>query len=208
MTNNNLADLREYAKKNWVPVLREDTQLFLENFLKEIKTETILEVGTAIGFSSIVFSEALNDNVLIDTLEIDENRIKEAEKNIKSFGKTNINIIKGDAFRILPSFDRKYDFIFIDANKSRTYDYFKEGLRLSHKGSYIVCDNISLDGATFDNTYPAHKHRTSVFRLREFAEIIGIKQNMKDYAYRETGGKKIRTMYYEIGDGISVSEIL
>ncbi|MBQ0106126.1 MAG: O-methyltransferase, partial [Armatimonadetes bacterium] len=90
MNYNKLYEIRQYAKTDWVPILKEDTQFFLEDLLKKIKPKTILEVGTAIGFSSLVFSEVLCDNVFIDTIEIDESRIKTAEDNIKSFGKTNI----------------------------------------------------------------------------------------------------------------------
>lgn len=203
-----LSDIQQYAKLNWVPILKEDTQFFLEKFLKEKKPKNILELGTAIGYSSLLFSKVLCDNVNIDTIEINEERIKIAENNIKTFGNTNINIIKGDAFQILPEINKVYDFIFIDANKSKIYEYFIEALRLSHKGSYIVCDNIGLDGATFSDTYPAHKHRTSIFRLREFVDIIKVYPNMKDYSYIDINNKKIKSLFYEIGDGISVSEIL
>lgn len=196
-----LIEMRAYAKVYWVPIMREDTEKFLVDLLKEIKPKNILELGTAIGYSSIIFSNTLNDNVIIDTYEIDKQRIGEAKKHFKNLNKNNINIYEGDALKLLKDNNKEYDFIFIDANKSRILDYFNEALRLSNENTSIVIDNVALDGATFSDFYPDHKHRTSIFRMREFVKLLNItpENNKSIMEYKD---KKLDINYYDIGDGL------
>jgi len=189
-----LNELRVHAKANWIPILKKDTESFLKNLLLEIKPINILEIGTAIAYSSIVFSEILDDNVKIDTIERNPDMIIQAKKNLKLINKSNVNVIEGDALDIIPKLDKKYDFIFIDANKTKYPEYLKMSFDLINIGGYIVADNISYGGIVFTDVYPTHKHRSAVNALRKF-----VKEVKED--------NRLITEFHMIGDGISVSRV-
>ena len=189
-----LNELRVHAKANWIPILKQDTEDFLKNLILEIKPINILEIGTAIAYSSIVFSETLNDNVNIDTIERNPDMVKQARENLKIINKININVIEGDALDIIPKLDKKYDFIFIDANKTKYPKYLKTSFDLINIGGYIVADNISYGGIVFTDVYPTHKHRSAVNALRKF-----VKEVKED--------NRLTTKFHIIGDGISVSRV-
>ena len=186
--------LRVYAKENWIPILEEETEVFLSELLLEIKPKSILEIGTCIGYSSMVFSTILNDNVEIDTIERNPKMVKIAKTNYEKLGKKNINIIEKDAIKVLSSITKRYDFIFIDANKTKYPFYYEHAMRLINNGGYIVGDNIGFDGMVLSGEYPAHKHRTAVRALRKFVKLV-----KEDF--------RLSTFVYEIGDGFTVSKV-
>lgn len=187
-------NLRAYAKENWIPILEVETEAFLSELLLEIKPKSILEIGTCIGYSSMVFSTLLKDNVKIDTIERNPKMVKTAKENHAKLGITNINIIESDAVKALPDIDKKYDFIFIDANKTKYPFYYEQAIRLINDGGYIVGDNIGFDGLVLSEEYPIHKHRTAVRALRKFVELV--KED-----------PRLSTDVYEIGDGFTVSKV-
>lgn len=189
-----LNELRVHAKANWIPILKQDTESFLKNLLLEIKPINILEIGTAIAYSSIVFSEILDNNVKIDTIERNPDMVIQARENLKLINKSNVNVIEGDALDIIPKLDKKYDFIFIDANKTKYPEYLKMSFDLINIGGYIVADNISYGGIVFTDVYPTHKHRSAVNALRKF-----VKEVKED--------NRLTTEFHMIGDGISVSRV-
>lgn len=189
-----LNELRVHAKANWIPILKQDTESFLKDMLLEIKPINILEIGTAIAYSSIVFSEILDNNVKIDTIERNPDMVIQAKENLKLINKSNVNVIEGDALDIIPKLDKKYDFIFIDANKTKYPEYLKMSFDLINIGGYIVADNISYGGIVFTDVYPNHKHRSAVNALRKF-----VKEVKED--------NRLTTEFHMIGDGISVSRV-
>ena len=95
----------------------DDTLEKIEEILQEEKPKRILEIGTAVGYSASMFAKSTDEDCIIDTIEIDEERAKEAEENIKKIGVAErINIMVGNAVDILPTLTSTYDIVFIDAD--------------------------------------------------------------------------------------------
>ena len=187
--------VKQKALEEHIPIIMDDTLEVIRDILIKEKPKRILEIGTATGYSSICFSNILDNNVYIDTIELDEARANEAIENIKQLGlDNNINVIKGNAVEILPTLEEKYDIIFIDAAKGKYPIFLEESIRLSHKGSIILADNILYKGYVMSD-YNKHKQRTAVNHLREYITMV-------------TEDKKLSTKILEIGDGLAVSRLL
>lgn len=191
----NLEEIKQKALDEHIPIIMDDTLEVIEKILLEERPKRILELGTATGYSSICFSNILNNEVYIDTIELDEERANEAIDNIKGLGlEDKINVMIGNAVDILPTLNEKYDIFFIDAAKGKYPIFLKEALRLSKKGSIILADNILYKGYVMSD-YNKHKQRTAVRNLREY-----IKESTED--------EKLETEILEIGDGLAVSKVL
>ena len=191
----NIEIIKEKALNEHIPIIMDDTLEVIKDILLKEKPKRILELGTATGYSSICFSSILNNDVYIDTIELDEGRANEAIDNIKQMGLENsINVIKGNAVDVLPTLNEKYDIFFIDAAKGKYPIFLKEALRLSQKGSIILADNILYKGYVMSD-YNKHKQRTAVRNLREY-----IKASTED--------KKLETEILEVGDGLAISKVL
>ena len=117
-----IKELKEYALENNIPIIQDDGIKFLVEFIKRNNIKSILEIGTAIGYSAIVMA-SINDDITITTIERNQERYLEAVKNIKKFNlEDRINIIFKDAFDA--NIDDKFDLIFIDAAKRQTIHFF------------------------------------------------------------------------------------
>ena len=138
------------------------------------------------------FSEFLAENGTIDTIERDEERIKEAKINIKNVAvEEKINIYEGDAVEILPTLNEKYDMVFIDAAKGKYPFFLKESLRMLNKNGIIFADNILYKGYVMSD-YNKHKQRTAVRNLREYIKEVSQNPNLE-------------TQILEVGDGLALS---
>ena len=168
-----LKEIKEYARASWIPVILDDSLKYIEEeILKGKKLNRILEIGTAIGYSSICFSKFLTEDGKIDTIEIDKQRIMIAKVNTDMMGVSDkINIIEGDALKVIKKLDDKYDFIFIDGPKSHYIEYLPICLNLLQKDGVIIADNILYKGMVTGN-YTDHKQRTAVNRLRQFIDVV------------------------------------
>lgn len=186
--------IKEKALENHIPIIMDDTLEKLEELLKEVKPKNLLEIGAAVGYSAICFEKYVSEK--IDTIEQDEERILEAEQNIKGLNLNNkINLIKGNAVEILQNMeikkeDEKYDFVFIDAAKSKYPIFLDESLRLTTKNAIIVADNVLYKGYVLGD-YNKHKQRTAVRHLREFLQMISENESLE-------------SEILEIGDGLAV----
>ena len=119
-----LEKIKEKALEEHIPIIMDDTLEVIDKILKEKKPKAILEIGTAVGYSAMCFSEYLAEDGIIDTIEREHERVEEAKENIKKVGvEEKINIYEGDAVEILPTLDKKYDVVFIDAAKGK-YPFF------------------------------------------------------------------------------------
>lgn len=169
-----LDEIRKYARESWIPIILDDSLLYIENnILNGKKVNRILEIGTAIGYSAICFSKFLTDDGKIDTIEIDKQRIMIAKANIDMMEvNEKINIIEGDALGALPSLKCKYDFIFIDGPKSHYIEYLPICLELLSENGIIVADNVIYKGMVTGPEIVKHKQRTAVMRLREFIDVV------------------------------------
>ena len=194
MDNNELLKIKEKALNEHIPIIMDDTLEVIEKYLKDNKPKRFLEIGTAVGYSAICFSEFLEKDGVIDTIERDEERIKEAKINIKNMNLENvINIYEGDAVEILPTLNEKYDMVFIDAAKGKYPFFLQQALRLLNDNGIIFADNILYKGYVMSD-YNKHKQRTAVRNLREYIKEV-------------TENENLETEILEVGDGLAISKI-
>ena len=194
MNKEKLQEIKQKALESHIPIIMDDTLEVIEKELKNNPPHKILEIGTAVGYSAMCFSEFLADNGKIDTIERDEKRIEEAKKNIKNVGvEDKINIYGGDAVEILPTLNGKYDMVFIDAAKGKYPFFLKEALRMLDKNGIIFADNILYKGYVMSD-YNKHKQRTAVRNLREYIKEVSENPNLE-------------TEILEVGDGLAISRI-
>ena len=186
--------IKQKALEDHIPIIMDDTLTVIGNFLEKNKPKKILEIGTAVGYSAICFSKYLEENGRIDTIERDEERIKEAKINIKEMGlEEKIHIYEGDAVEILPTLNEKYDMVFIDAAKGKYPFFLKEALRMLNKDGIIFADNILYKGYVMSD-YNKHKQRTAVRNLREYIKEV-------------TENENLETEILEVGDGLAISKL-
>ena len=187
-----LKKIKEKALKEYIPIIMDDTLEVIDKYLKEKKPTKILEIGTAVGYSAMCFSEYLNEGGKIDTIERDIERIEEAKVNIVKVGVADkINIIEGDAVEILPTLNDKYDMIFIDAAKGKYPFFLKEALRMLKDDGIIFADNILYKGYVMSD-YNKHKQRTAV-------------RNLREYIHEVTENPNLKTDILEVGDGLAIT---
>ena len=184
--------LELYAKENNVPIMQKDGILYLCNYIKENNVKSILEVGSAIGYSSIMMA-SIDKDIRIKTIEKDVDRYNIAVNNIKEYGYDNqINIYLGDASDY--SFDDKFDLIFIDAAKGKNtffFEKFKDNLNID---GTIITDNLSFHGLVEDESLVKTKNQK------------GIVNKIKSYIEFLDNNKEFATTYIEVGDKIAISK--
>ena len=186
--------IKQKALEEHIPIIMDDTLEVISSILEKNKPNKILEIGTAVGYSAICFSKYLEENGRIDTIERDEDRIKEAKINIKDMGlEEKIQIYEGDAVEILPTLKEKYDMVFIDAAKGKYPFFLREALRMLNKNGIIFADNILYKGYVMSD-YNKHKQRTAVRNLREYIKEV-------------TENDNLETEILEVGDGLAISKL-
>ena len=189
-----LEKIKQKALEEHIPIIMDETLEVIEKYLNNNKPKRILEIGTAVGYSAICFTEFLAENGVIDTIEREADRVEEAKKNIKlAEVEGKINIYEGDAVEILPTLNQQYDVVFIDAAKGKYPFFLKEALRMIHKDGIIFADNILYKGYVMSD-YNKHKQRTAVRNLREYIKEVSENPNLE-------------TEILEVGDGLAVSKI-
>lgn len=188
-----IAKIKEKALLDNIPIIMDDTLEVISKYLMEIKPKAILEIGTAVGYSAICFSEYLDEDGFIDTIERDAERIEEAKKNIKILElDKKINLYEGDAVEILPTLEKKYDVVFIDAAKGKYPFFLEQSLRMLNKGGIIFADNVLYKGYVMSD-YNKHKQRTAVTHLRQYIKEI-------------QDNESLETKILEVGDGLAISK--
>ncbi len=187
-----LEKIKAKALEEHIPIIMDDTLEVIDKILKEKKPKAILEIGTAVGYSAMCFSEYLADGGIIDTIEREHERVEEAKENLKKVGvEEKINILEGDAVEILPTLDKKYDVVFIDAAKGKYPFFLAEAKRMLNENGIIFADNILYKGYVMSD-YNKHKQRTAVRNLREYIKEVTEDENCK-------------TEILEVGDGLAIS---
>lgn len=194
MNEKELIKIKEKALEDHIPIIMDDTLKVISEILIEKKPERILEIGAAVGYSAICFSKFLVEGGIIDTIERDEERIKEAKSNfIKAEVSDKIILHEGDAVEILPNLNERYDVVFIDAAKGKYPFFLKEALRMIKDNGIIIADNILYKGYVMSD-YNKHKQRTAVRNLREY-----IKETTED--------PNMITEILDVGDGLAISRL-
>ena len=192
MNKKALEKIKQKALEEHIPIIMDETLEVIEKYLSKNKPNKILEIGTAVGYSAICFSEFLDKNGIIDTIEREEDRVAEAKENIKITGvQDKINIIKGDAVEVLPTLKGLYDMVFIDAAKGKYPFFLKEALRMLAPNGIIFADNVLYKGYVLSD-YNKHKQRTAVRNLREF--LAELQSN-----------DCLETEILEVGDGLAIA---
>ena len=165
-----LEELEKEAKEQDVPVIRKGTQELLRFLLCLKNPVRILEIGTAVGFSSLLMAEYTKENCSITTVENYAPRIEEAKKNFEKYDKNKkIKILEGDAGEILSKLEGKYDFIFLDGPKGQYEAYLDDILRIMDYKALLVTDNIFKEGDVLESRYALERRdRTIHSRMREF----------------------------------------
>ena len=193
MNKQELEKIKQKALQEHIPIIMDDTLEVIEKYLKEIKPKNMLEIGTAVGYSAMCFTSFLDENGMIDTIEREEAMVLEAKENVKKVGVENkINIYQGDAVEILPTLNKKYDVVFIDAAKGKYPFFLEQALRLLSSNGIIFADNILYKGYVMSD-YNKHKQRTAVRNLREY--IKQVNEN-----------PILDTKILEVGDGLAISK--
>lgn len=190
--NEVLDTMKQFALENKVPIIQDEGLDFVVQILKIKKPLKILEIGTAIGFSSINFSLAL-PNCQIDTIERDEKMYEEAKKNIAKVNlEDRINLIRADAMDFdISNLESDYDVIFIDAAKSQYRRFFLKYEQLLKNDGLIITDNLLFHGLVFAKIENRNL-RQLVRKIKEYTEWL--------FEY-----DKYDTNIFSIGDGIAIS---
>lgn len=190
-----LDELKKKARENHVPILQDDSMQVIKTILALKKPNKILEIGTAVGYSALCFSEYLDgENAVIKTVELNKETADIAKNNIQEISdENNIEVNNMDAYEFMKSLDDTFDVVFIDAAKGQYMKYLSEAYRLTKKNSVIIADNVLLRGMVMSD-YNQHKHRTAVTRLREYIKEV-------------TESPNLETMILDIGDGLAISVV-
>ena len=190
MVHIRINDLEEYARDFHVPIMLKDGIEYLLEYIKNNNIKNILEIGTAIGYSSIRMAQVNND-IKVTTIERDSNMYNEALKNIKSFNLDNrINVIYKDALDV--ELTDKYDLIFIDAAKSQYIKFFNKFKHNLNDNGVIITDNLSFHGLVKDSTNCSRNTKQLVKKIQNYIDFL---KNNKEYD----------TEFISIGDGISIT---
>lgn len=177
-----------------VPIIRKEMGNLLKVLIALKQPSSILEVGTAVGYSSILMSENMPQGCTITTIENYEKRIPVARENFKRAGKENvINLIEGDAAEVLKDLKGCYDMIFMDAAKGQYISFLPDILRLMPKGGLLISDNVLQEGEIVQSRYGVtRRNRTIHSRMREYIYVL-------------THSEELVTSIVPIGDGITLS---
>ena len=194
MNQEELKKIKEEALSEQIPIIMDETLKTIQEIIGDKKLEKILEIGTAVGYSAICYTQFLTENGKIDTIEIDHERVQKANENIKKAGvDKKITVLEGDALEILPTLKEPYDMIFIDASKGKYPRFLEHAIRLSKVGTIILADNILYKGYVMGD-YNKHKQRTAVRNLREYIKLV-------------TENPMLETKILEVGDGLAVTKV-
>lgn len=191
--NNVHEEMREYAKENNVPIIEDSGLAFLETIIKIKQPKNILEIGTAIGYSSTRFSLVNNSDVY--TIEKNKDMYEKASFYIDKLGmKNKVHQVLGDALLTFDEVsDKRYDIIFIDAAKAQYKNFFELYSPLLNKGGIIITDNMFFHGLVFSsNDDKSRNLRALVRKLKTYHDFL-------------FENEKYTTKVFNIGDGIAIT---
>lgn len=189
-----LETIEAEARAADVPIIRREMQSFLKVLLMMKKPKHILEVGTAVGFSALLMSTAVEEDCRITTIENYEKRIPIARGNFRRAGREEqITLIEGDAAEVMKTLDGPYDFIFMDAAKGQYIHYLPEAMRLLSEGGVLVSDNVMQDGDVIQSRFAVERRNRTIHA------------RMRDYLYELKHNAKLTTSIIPLGDGVAVS---
>ena len=182
------------ALDSYVPIIRKEMQSFLKLLLAMTKPKRILEVGTAVGFSSILMAEYDPVPCEIVTIENYEKRIPIARENFKRAGKEEqITLLEGDAAEILPTLTEPFDLIFMDAAKGQYPAYLEQVMRFLVPGGILITDNVLQDGDIIESRFAVERRDRTIH------------SRMREYLYTLKHHPELETSILPLGDGVALS---
>lgn len=189
-----LDNLEKFSLETNVPIVRKEMQSLIKFLLAMKKPHSILEVGTAIGFSAILMAENSDSDTHITTIEKYEKRIPLARENFAKAGVDGrITFLEGDATDILASLNGEYDLIFMDAAKGQYINFMPDVLRLLAPGGILLSDNVMQDGDILESRFVVERRNRTIYT------------RMRDYLYELTHNDSLETVILPVGDGVTIS---
>ena len=187
-----ILNVEENARLRNIPVMLDGGMEFILEYIKNNNIKSILEIGSAVGYSAIRFA-SVDEDIKVTTIERNVDLYKEALDNIREFGLGDrINIICGDALETV--IEGKYDLIFIDAAKSQYIKFFEKYKVNLAPGGSIITDNLSFHGLVENPSLTKNRNtRQLVGKISKYIEFL------KD-------NNEFKTEFYQVGDGVSVSK--
>ena len=189
-----LDTIEREALDDFVPIIRKEMQSFLKVLLAMQRPKRILEVGTAVGFSSILMAEYYPVECEIVTIENYDKRIPVARNNFVRAGKENmITLIEGDAAEVLKTLETPFDMIFMDAAKGQYIHFMPDILRLLKVNGVLVSDNVLQEGDIIESHYAVTRRNRTIYK------------RMREYLFELTHREDLVTAVLPVGDGITLS---
>lgn len=189
-----LEKLEKDALSSGVPIIRREMQSFIKVLLAVKKPKRILEVGTAIGFSTLLMCEYGPKDLEIVTIENYEKRIPIAKENFrKAQREKQITLLEGDAGKILKELDGSFDMIFMDAAKGQYINWLPDVMRLMKKGGVLISDNVLQEGDIIESHYLVERRNRTIYK------------RMREYLYELKHNPALVTSILPLGDGVTVS---
>lgn len=189
-----LDELECSALSEGVPIIRKEMQSFIKTLLALKKPQRILEVGTAVGFSTLLMCEYSQPEMHITTIENYEKRIPKARENFRRAGReSQITFLEGDAGQILKELSGAYDLIFMDAAKGQYIHYMPEAVRLLADGGILMSDNVLQDGDIIESRFAVERRNRTIH------------SRMRDYLYELKHSNVLETSIIPLGDGVALS---
>ena len=186
--------IEQEALRDRVPIIRKEMQSFLKVLLMIKRPMRILEVGAAVGFSSILMSEYMPEGGHITTIENYDKRIPIARANFKRAGKEEqIDLIEGDALEVMHGLEGPYDLIFVDAAKGQYIHYLPEVMRLLGTDGVLVSDNVLQEGDIIDSRFAVERRNRTIH------------SRMREYLYELKHHDQLQTSIIPLGDGVALS---
>lgn len=187
-----IIEMEEYAKEHNVPIIEKESIAFIMKFIKANDVKEILEIGSAIGYSSILMA-SVKEDIKLTTIERDEQRYMECLKNVKKCNmQDKIDVVCQDALTVNLS-GVSYDLIFIDAAKGQYTNFFEKYKYFLKPGGVIITDNLKFHG---------HVGNRDKIASRNLKQLVGKIENYIDFL---KNNDEFETKFYDVGDGLSVS---
>lgn len=189
-----ICEIEQEARQEAVPIVRPETKELLKVLELQKRPETVLEVGTAVGFSAIYMSQYMAEGGHITTIENYPPRIKKAKENFERAGVSDrITLLEGDAAELLKTLQGPYDMIFMDAAKGQYIHFLPEIIRLLAENGLLISDNVLQDGDVLESHYAVTKRNRTIH------------SRMREYLYTIKHHPKLETAIVPIGDGVAIS---
>ena len=184
-----LREMEEYGGKHGVPSADREVALFVEITARAISAKRCLEIGMAIGYTSLHLARAVGDGGLVVTIDPSDEMIRAAEGYLTRAGlRDRVRIERGKALDVIPQLKDTFDLLFIDALKEEYEDYLKLSLPKLRRGGVVIVDNL-LWGGQVAGEIRSPDQESSTNALREFNKYF-------------VNHPKLRAEVLAVGDGL------